>query len=124
MIDYKNIKTYNNSYCFKYFTSGLSKKHITGKDLIGKSKENTASMRLAKSYNNTEYVYYNNSYIKLNSYIKILRKNRLKYTIKDYKIDVINKDKSITTLNIIISNKIKNTYTKKDYALSKKVYNY
>ena len=124
MIDYKNIKTYNNSYCFKYFTSGLSKKHITGKDLIGKSKENTASMRLAKSYNNTEYVYDNNSYIKLNSYIKILRKNRLKYTIKDYKIDVINKDKSITTLNLIISNKIKNTYTKKDYALSKKVYNY
>lgn len=124
MIDYKNIKTYNNSYAFKYFNSGLSKKHIAGKDLIGKSKENTASIKIASSYNNCEYVYYNKSYIKLNSYIKILRKNRLKYTIKNYKIDVINKDKSITTLNIIISNKIKNTYTKKDYKLSKKVYNY
>lgn len=124
MIDYKNIKTYNNTYTIKYFTSGLSKKHIAGADLMRKSKENTASIKLVNCYNNTEYVYYNKQYIKLNSYIKILRKNRLKYTIKDYKIDVINKDKSITTLNIIISNKIKNNYTKKDYKLSSKVYNY
>lgn len=125
LVNNSNIRVIKNDYGIKYQTGANHKKHIRGNDILDTSSQYKASMKIASSYNNTSYVKYNNKAIKLNNYIKMLRKNRIQYDIKNHTLYYKNKRTgNIENIEIFTSNKIKIKYTSKDYKLAKILYNY
>lgn len=124
-----NLRIKYNNIGIKHFSISNHKKHIRGNDINDLSSQYYTSVKIANTYQKTQYVKYNNDIIKLKSLVSILRYNKIKYYISDINnithtqyITIFNKNGSYNTIKIITTNKcILNN--KIDRKLQKKIYN-
>jgi hypothetical protein len=122
------MKNYNAKIRVNYNTigvniaSGRNSKRLKGYDILDKSKQYYNSMLIAKTCNNTQYVKINNNYIKLKDYRIQLKKAHVKYYISS-DLKYITRLDTMTTYNIIETNKMLIDGHKKDIALSHKLNN-
>lgn len=124
-----NLRIKYNSIGIKSFLTSNHKKHIRGCDINDLSSQYYASVKIANTYQKTQYVKYNNDIIKLKSLLSILRYNHIKYYISEINnvthkqyITIFNKDGSYNTIQITNTNKCL-LNNKIDRKLQKKIYN-
>lgn len=97
------------------YTSGRKSKRLRGQDINDKSRQYYATIRIANTYNKTEYVKTSGGIIKLKSFIAQLRHNKNKWYIDPSREYITTNENGITTYKISYTNAcvVKNNTTDK-----------